>query len=568
MAEEVLGKDGGALAASAAPAEDEDTPASLRLLIIAKGEQVRRQKAAGEQEGAAASVAALLALKARYRSVAGEEYRAKPKKRSQPPEGEDAGGASRKRAKQAPLAKAVAAPVDAMEPPPTADTFPPWEPRQFFGFEVVHRSRKPGSRARVGRITTPHGVIETPAFVPVGTNGALKAIDERQSVEAGTQLMFCNTYHLLVHPGPDIIRRAGGLHRFIGHEGPIITDSGGFQVFSLAEPSSDDGPEMKSKTKTRTAREGGSASLLRVNEQGAVFRSYHDGTVIELTPESSVLAQKDFGSDIIIPLDELPGHHISRERLAQSVRLSHRWMARSLRQHLEEPRQQAMYAVVHGGTDEELRAESAEYATRLPFTTATTVSAAASSSTVSSPASSAASSPAASSSTTSPSLVPSLHRLPRPLPPRYLGSLPFDGFAIGGSLGKDRAEMLTLLEFLVPKLPADKPNHLLGIADPESAEAVVPLGIDTLDSCNPTRIARHGMLLCTSGAIKIKQGRFAADFGPIDPQCETIAHSRAYLHHLFKQHEPLFMTLASQHNLIFMNRLMADIRRRILADEL
>eukprot|EP00908_Phaeocystis_cordata_P026998 Transcript_9533.p1 GENE.Transcript_9533~~Transcript_9533.p1 ORF type:complete len:511 (-),score=225.51 Transcript_9533:798-2330(-) len=510
MAEEVLGKDGGALAASAAPAEDEDTPASLRLLIIAKGEQVRRQKAAGEQEGAAASVAALLALKARYRSVAGEEYRAKPKKRSQPPESEDAGGASRKRAKQAPLAKAVAAPVNAMEPPPTADTFPPWEPRQFFGFEVVHRSRKPGSRARVGRITTPHGVIETPAFVPVGTNGALKAIDERQSVEAGTQLMFCNTYHLLVHPGPDIIRRAGGLHRFIGHEGPIITDSGGFQVFSLAEPSSDDGPEMKSKTKTRTAREGGSASLLRVNEQGAVFRSYHDGTVIELTPESSVLAQKDFGSDIIIPLDELPGHHISRERLAQSVRLSHRWMARSLRQHLEEPRQQAMYAVVHGGTDEELRAESAE----------------------------------------------------------YLGSLPFDGFAIGGSLGKDRAEMLTLLEFLVPKLPADKPNHLLGIADPESAEAVVPLGIDTLDSCNPTRIARHGMLLCTSGAIKIKQGRFAADFGPIDPQCETIAHSRAYLHHLFKQHEPLFMTLASQHNLIFMNRLMADIRRRILADEL
>ena len=150
-----------------------------------------------------------------------------------------------------------------------------------------------------------------------------------------------------------------------------------------------------------------------MSERGATFRSYHDGRAIELTPESSVRAQKALGADIIIPLDELPPHHISRERLTRSVRLSHRWMARSLREHLREPRQQAMYAVIHGGTDEELRAESAE----------------------------------------------------------YLASLPYDGFGGGGSLGADRSEMLKLLEFLVPRLPADKPNHLLGIADPESAEA-------------------------------------------------------------------------------------------------
>ena len=166
-----------------------------------------------------------------------------------------------------------------------------------------------------------------------------------------------------------------------------------------------------------------------------------------------------------------------------------------------------MYAVVHGGTDEELRAESAE----------------------------------------------------------YLASLPYDGFAIGGSLGADRSEMLKLLEFLVPRLPADKPNHLLGIADPESAEAVAPLGIDTLDSCNPTRVARHGPI-CAGGAVKIKQKKYADDFGPIDPSQPTIEHSRAYLHHLFKQHEPLFMTLASLHNLIFMNKLMAGIRERIMRD--
>ena len=255
---------------------------------------------------------------------------------------------------------------------------------------------------------------------------------------------------------------------------------------------------------------GSSGSLLRVSERGATFRSYHDGRAIELTPESSVRAQKALGADIIIPLDELPPHHISRERLTRSVRLSHRWMARSLREHLREPRQQAMYAVVRGGTDEELRAESAE----------------------------------------------------------YLASLPYDGFAIGGSLGADRSEMLKLLEFLVPRLPADKPNHLLGIADPESAEAVAPLGIDTLDSCNPTRVARHGLLLCAGGAVKIKQKKYADDFGPIDPSQPTIEHSRAYLHHLFKQHEPLFMTLASLHNLIFMNKLMAGIRERIMRDEI
>jgi len=323
------------------------------------------------------------------------------------------------------------------------------------------------------------------------------------------QLMFCNTYHLLVHPGPDVVGGAGGLHTWMDHAGPLITDSGGFQVFSLSEPTADDGPEMKCKNKARVGREEGAASLLHISEQGATFRSYHDGRSIELTPESSVKAQKALGADIIIPLDELPPYHISRERLHASVRLSHRWMARSLRTHLEEPKQQAMYAVVHGGTDEELRAESAE----------------------------------------------------------YLSALPFDGFAIGGSLGKDRAEMLRLLHFLMPRLPAHKPNHLLGIADPESAEAVVPYGIDTMDSCNPTRVARHGLLLTSDGPLKIKSVRHATDYSVIDPKVPTISHSRSYLHHLFKQHEPLFMTLASQHNLIFMNKLMADLRRRILADE-
>uniref|UniRef100_A0A7S0J2P7 tRNA-guanine(15) transglycosylase-like domain-containing protein n=1 Tax=Calcidiscus leptoporus TaxID=127549 RepID=A0A7S0J2P7_9EUKA len=518
---------------------DDDTPkhtrTTLRAAIVEAGECLRRARAAvatsGEEEPALL-LERLLALKEEYASLTGEEFRkpAKGSKRERVQRQSSEAAASttcgdaerpaaerferpskRKKPATSGWGKEAEAPSDPMALPPPPLSFPAWTPRSYFRFEVLHRSRKPGSRARVGRIHTPHGTVDTPGFVPVGTNAALKAVDERQSREAGTQLMFCNTYHLLVHPGPEVVRKAGGLHAFMNHQGAIITDSGGFQVFSLAEPTDEDGPEMKSRAK-RVSSDGSknSASLLRINEHGAVFRSYHDGATIELTPESSVLAQKALASDIIIPLDELPPYHVSRERLQQSVRLSHRWMARSLRTHLERPQQQAMYAVVHGGTEQELRRESAE----------------------------------------------------------YLRSLPFDGFAIGGSLGKDRAEMLELLEFLLPLLPDEKPNHLLGIADPESAQAVVPLGVDTMDSCNPTRVARHGLLLCTDGAIKIKQSRFREDFGPIDPCCETIAHTRAYLHHLFKQHEPLYMTLASQHNMIYMNKLMAQMRESIMRDEI
>jgi queuine tRNA-ribosyltransferase len=195
------------------------------------------------------------------------------------------------------------------------------------------------------------------------------------------ELQFANTYHLMVHPGPDIVETAGGLHVFMGRKrGPIITDSGGFQVFSLGHESSEDTPELKRRSATRGRNVG---TLLSVSERGVKFRSYLDGSTLELTPESSVLAQKALGADIIIPLDELPPIGVSRERLARSVDLSHRWMARSLRTHLDDRRQQAMYAIIHGGTDRELRAHSVD----------------------------------------------------------VLSALPFDGYAVGGSLGKDREEV-------------------------------------------------------------------------------------------------------------------------------
>ena len=400
--------------------------------------------------------------------------------------------------------------IDPLTPPPPASEFPPYEPRDFFRYELIHQSKK--SAARVGRIHTPHGVIETPGFVAVGTNGALKAVPHQELAAAGVDLMFANTYHLMLQPGPDLVASAGGLHEFIGRDAPIITDSGGFQVFSLARPNAEDGLEMKSRRATKQKGEDG--LLIRSNEHGVLFRSYRDGSSVVLTPESSVEAQKNLGADIIIPLDELPPYHIDRAVLERSVFLSHRWEARSLKAHLRDVRKQAMYAVIHGGVDEDLRRMSAE----------------------------------------------------------YLTSLPFDGFAIGGSLGKDTAELVELLGHLMPQIPKDRPNHLLGIGDVGSILGSIPHGVDTFDSTFPTRNARHGQLMTrTRGTFNIQRAENASIHEPVCHQCACSLcrdHTVSYLHHLFRANEPTAVTLATAHNLHYMGWLMQSLREKILNDEL
>ena len=400
--------------------------------------------------------------------------------------------------------------IDPLTPPPPASEFPPYAPRDFFRYELIHQSKK--SNARVGRIHTPHGVIDTPGFVAVGTMGALKAVPHQELQAANVQLMFSNTYHLMLQPGADLVENAGGLHAFIGRDAPIITDSGGFQVFSLGNTSQGEGPEMKSRRPSKHKSEEG--LLLRVNEEGVVFKSYRDGKKVELTPESAVLAQKKLGADIIIPLDELPPYHIDDETLRRSVYLSHRWEARSLRTHLEDVRRQAMYAVVHGGVDAALRKLSAE----------------------------------------------------------YLSSLPFDGFAIGGSLGKDPTEFGELMAYVMPLLPRDRPTHVLGIGDETSIRAGVPHGADTFDSTFPTRAARHGTLLTrTHGRVNIRRRENAEMFEPPCALCPCrlcTSHTRAYLHHLDKANEPMAQELATSHNLHYMGWLMGDIREKILNDEI
>lgn len=237
-------------------------------------------------------------------------------------------------------------------PPPDPSTFPSWsfEPREFFRYELIHQSTK--SQARVGRIHTPHGVIDTPGYVAVATNGALKGVDFHDADATGQQLVFCNSYHLLLQPGPEVIAEAGGLHNFIGRrDRPLITDSGGFQVFSLAYGgvheersggSAEVTKELKRSGGTRKAdrnkniMNADGAPPVKCTEEGVKFKSYRDGRKIMLTPESTVQAQKAYGADIIIPLDELPPHFTDRSILEESVERTHRWEARSLTEHLKD----------------------------------------------------------------------------------------------------------------------------------------------------------------------------------------------------------------------------------------
>eukprot|EP00002_Diphylleia_rotans_P001766 TRINITY_DN11003_c0_g1_i2.p1 TRINITY_DN11003_c0_g1~~TRINITY_DN11003_c0_g1_i2.p1 ORF type:complete len:467 (-),score=84.37 TRINITY_DN11003_c0_g1_i2:260-1660(-) len=385
-------------------------------------------------------------------------------------------------------------------------TFENPSPPDYFRFELVHQSKK--SLARAGIIHTPHGQIETPVFVAVGTNAALKGVDSLIADEMNVQLMFVNTYHMLLQPGPEIVAKAGGLHKFMNRKKPIITDSGGFQVFSLAHGSVHDEINMK-----RRHREDRESLLERVTEEGAYFKSYRDSRKILLTPESSVQTQKGLGSDIIIPLDELLPFHVDEERLINSLHRTHRWQTRSLAEHKKNPNNQAMYCVLHGGMDFKLRQLSMD----------------------------------------------------------YLTGLPFDGYAIGGSLGRDREDLHKLLQFMMPRLPKDKPNHLLGIADPANIAASIPLGIDSFDSCYPTRVARHGSLMTREGTMAIKKTVYATDYTPIDPKCTCYTckhHTRAYMHHLYKAHEPLFATLSSIHNIQYMLDMMKSFRNKILNDEI
>jgi queuine tRNA-ribosyltransferase len=334
--------------------------------------------------------------------------------------------------------------------------------------------------SRLGRLETPHGGIDTPQFMPVGTQATVKSLTPGDLRTAGTQIILGNTYHLSLRPGHERIARLGGLHRFMGWDGPILTDSGGFQVFSLA-------------------------ARRHVDDGGVTFASHLDGSRHRLTPEGAVAIQEALGSDIAMVLDELVGPDRPRQDVETAMDRTHRWAARCLE--ARSRGDQAMFGIVQGGVDLELRAQSA----------------------------------------------------------RTTAGMAFDGIAVGGlSVGESKAQMAAALDAVAAGLGDDpRPRYLMGVGSPADFFTAIERGIDLFDCVLPTRVARNGQLWTSEGRLNMRNARFMDDAGPVDPECpcETCRnHSRAYLAHLFRAEELLAYRLSSVHNVTYTLNLMRRIR--------
>ncbi|MGA8216164.1 MAG: tRNA guanosine(34) transglycosylase Tgt [Candidatus Sulfotelmatobacter sp.] len=372
--------------------------------------------------------------------------------------------------------------------------------------------------ARTGRLITPHGEIETPVFMPVGTVASVKGVPQDVLEELGVQILLGNTYHLFLRPGVETVRKLGGLHGFMAWPRAILTDSGGFQVFSLNE-------------------------LRKVNEEGVTFRSHLDGSSHFFSPESAIEAQIGLGADIIMAFDECTEYPADRARTRASMELTLRWAERSKRYFEEHKHEvpwkavssfqfpvssapmtrnrkletgnstQTLFGIIQGGMDLELRKESAERTIEVGF----------------------------------------------------------PGYAIGGlSVGEPRERTREVVEATLQHLPADKPRYLMGVGTPEEIVEYASLGVDMMDCVLPTRAARHGLLFTSEGKVSIKQARYTRDTGPLDPNCGCRVcqrYSRAYLRHLYASNEMLAQVLNTLHNLSFYLDTMRRVRHSIRLGE-
>jgi len=382
------------------------------------------------------------------------------------------------------------------------------------------RSRSSASLARSGTLHLAHGDVRTPAFVPLATKGAVRTLEPRDLEALGYQLILGNTFHLLLAPGPELIRRFGGLHNFMRWEKSIITDSGGFQVFSMGHGAVAD--EIKGRGRRAPADSDGAGAILGIGEDGVRFRSYVDGRERFLGPEESMSAQAAFGSDIALVLDECTPFHVSRDYTARSMERTHRWLERCLRWHEEHgPADQVVYGIVQGGVEHDLRRESST----------------------------------------------------------MVAASGCSGIAIGGSLGRDKAQMHEVVAWTTAELDRhapERPRHLLGIGDVDDLIAGVEAGIDTFDCALPTRLGRHGVALVPDPAnrwrVDVVKGAWRESTDPILDGCPCPACSagftRGYLHHLLRARELTALRLVTLHNLSFIARLMEDLRAAIEADSL
>ncbi|HEX6587314.1 MAG TPA: tRNA guanosine(34) transglycosylase Tgt [Solirubrobacterales bacterium] len=360
--------------------------------------------------------------------------------------------------------------------------------------------------ARAGLIHLGHGEVHTPAFIPLATKGSIRGLSSAEVADLGYEMVLGNTFHLHLSPGERLIAGRGGLHGFMGWERPIITDSGGFQVFSLAHGGVADEIKGRRGSVARGAK-------VEISEEGVAFQSLLDGSNRFLGPEESMRIQAALGSDIALSFDECTPAHADRDYTARSTERTHRWLDRCLEWHAREgPARQAVFGIVQGGVHEDLRRASTE----------------------------------------------------------RVGAAAVDGIAIGGTLGRDKQEMHSVLGFTVPRLPVDAPRHLLGIGEVDDLIAGIALGIDLFDCAIPTRIARHGAALAPEVGgrfrIDLTKSAFAEDDGPPVPGCPCEAcrrHSRAYLHHLARAKDLTGTRLLTLHNLTYMRELVSRGRAAI-----
>ena len=407
------------------------------------------------------------------------------------------------------------------------------------------------SLGRAGTITTAHGIIHTPAFVPVGTKASVKALTPEQVRDLGAEVILANTYHLYLQPGDELVAKAGGLYKFMNWPGSIITDSGGFQVFSLGvaygkniskiarDQKNSPGFTRQNPTGSDTD-ENFFGALAKVGEDGVSFKSHLDGSIHYITPEKSIQIQHNLGADIIFAFDECTSPAEDVRYQQEALERTHRWAERSLEEHKKlkgrsilqffvpegptlSPKRPkkgagaenynmhspALFGIIQGGRDENLRKKSAE----------------------------------------------------------FIGSLDFDGFGIGGSFAKE--DMSSAVKWVNEILPEGKPRHLLGIGEPEDLFMGIENGVDLFDCVAPTRNGRNGTLYTKNGKINITNAQYREDFSPVEEGClcyTCVNYKRAYISHLFRGKEMLAGTLASIHNLYFIINLVKKIRQSIIDD--
>ncbi len=392
-----------------------------------------------------------------------------------------------------------------------------------FNFTITKKLK--GTLARVGEIHTPNGIVQTPSFITVGTKATVKALTPEQIKELGAQVVLANTYHLYLEPGDAIVAEHGGFPQMMNWRGPTMTDSGGFQVFSLGtafdqkvgklanteqiirEQVNEETGERKNKT----------SKMVTIDEEGVTFKSIRDGSPHRFTPEQSMEIQWNLGADMIFAFDECTSPLAPYDYQVEAMNRTHRWAMRCLDRHdeLDREKKQALFAVVQGGRFSDLRKQSAEILAQMENAQGNT----------------------------------------------------FDGFGIGGSFEKE--DLGSAVKWVNEILPENKPRHLLGIGEPVDLFLGVENGCDTFDCVSPTRIARHGQFHTLQGKKNIKNVQFRRNLGKLEETCECYAcknYTASYIHHLIRSKEILGATLLSIHNLYFINKLVADIRKSILQE--